>query len=451
MLDSSWIKKITKVKLTFKNGKIFEAFGNDKITNVDTDMAMFDKGADSLFGVRSNKIWITLVDRENLFIKTNTLSEYYGYIEQGFKIEYYINVDDGGYVKCGEFYATDIPNSSSSKRSKLIEIQGADLLQYIGNSPVNILGIKKNITVKAFLEYIFKSVGLSSTRYNIDNTLDKELKYAYAYGVKLKDVLNDIAKSYECCIYIDEDGIIRVVDLPELAKKTVRDFDFDGDINVAETVLGTSLTTSYNAIRLNYSNPTEIPGYTLLSIDNIDIPPGTNTLSEFKYKDDNKASSIDYVTIKDVDGLVDVEINWISASQTRILVNVTNSSETNVKGSIIVRGTCIMENESVMQKYISNIDEDKRKYLEIHTKYIQDSYSANEYCDKILGFISADVNYVDIVGRANPLLKLGSIVGSKSNKLMFDSTCIVARIQRSVGSSVSFEITVLNSKSLLKG
>lgn len=449
MLNNNWLTKTSKIRLTFKNGSTYELEGDNKLINVSDDRAICNIDGSSLLGVRSNNIWITINDSNEHFIKNNIASPLYGLLDQGFKIEYFINVDNTGYVKTGEYFGTDVPNSSSSRRNNIIEIQGNGQLQYIGNFPVNILGVKRNIAVKQYLEYIFNSVGLTSDKYIIDDTLNRNIKYAYIYGDKLADVLNDIAIGNMCCIYEDEDGKIRVLDLLKLATKTTKDFVFDGNINTSETIFGTSLLKNWNSVRLNYSNPTDLKNDKLLDIKNIDIPVGTNVFSDFKYNDNKRALSIDFVTVKANEADVDLTYSSISATQSSIVLSVTNNNDDTVTGNIYVNGNSINDNPAVLERYISGIDINKRKYFEFSSRFIQSDSYAVESCNNILRFISADNNYVTIFPRSNPMLRLGSIVNSISNKLNYNGTCIVARIKRNIGAVISFEITVIDTNALL--
>lgn len=451
MINNEWKRYTSKVVFTFKNGRVYEATGENKIIQIDINKNTSKSDSYSPFGIIcSNTILIKLKDIEEVFVKTNTSSPYYGLIEQGFKIEYYIKVDNGEYERGGIYYCTDIENSSSSLRGDVINVEGADLLQYISNSPVNLKIIKKNITVKEYLAYIFESFGLTEGQYHIADTLNHNLKYGYSYGKQLKEILNDIARSYICNIYVDENGIIQVIDLKDLAKQTEKQFEFSGTLNVFETTLGIKMLSSYNAIKLNYVNPTDIENTKILSTSSLSILPGDSTLSEFTFGDEYRTLGIQSVSIKPEEDM-EMSVNWFEASQDRITVNVNNPAEDFKKASVDVFGKTIVENKVTLDKNAINVDKDKRKYLEVETSLIQDDDYAKEYVSLLVNFIMAETNYITVRCRVNPILKLGSIVSMRSDRLKFNSTCILTGVKLSLGKTDTFQIELLNCSALAVG
>lgn len=448
MLDSNWKKFSSKVKVYLSDSQVFESTGIDKVLQVDLKEELANSNTNPLGVVSANTINLKLLDEDKRFVKNNKQSPYYGLINEGIKIEYFISVDDGVFEPAGIYFATDIKNNAVNGSYSTVNINGADIIQYIGNTPVNIIGIQRNITVKQYLEVIFQSVGLTSSQYNIDDSINKVLKYTYTLGVKLKDILNSIAQSYMCNIYVDREGVIQVVDLLELAKKNDKQFEFDGVINTFQTSLGTDLLDTYNSIRVNYSNPTLIRNDRLLSIDNIDIPAGTSELSEFTYVDNKKALGISYINIQAEDIDTTISINGVSATQNSIILKVTNPKENIVRGKIEVVGPSVNENSSVVERFISGVEVDRRKFIDVKAPLIQTDSYAIEYCNVILKYLSSDTSYVSLKTKGHPLLRLTDIVGVKSDLLEFEGTCIVSSIRLSLGSSYSCSINVLNSKAL---
>lgn len=152
MYERDWNGFTSKVVFTFEDGTVFEATGKDMIAQVDLDKKMSNNNNEKPFGnVNSNTIMIKLNDIDKLFVKTNKLSPYYGKLKEGFKIEFFLKIDDAEYERSGIFYNTDLTNSSDRLN---VSIKGADILQYIFNTPVNIVGVKQNQTVKQYLEDI---------------------------------------------------------------------------------------------------------------------------------------------------------------------------------------------------------------------------------------------------------------------------------------------------------
>ena len=448
MLDSTWKKFTSKVKMTFDGSNTYEATGSTKVMQVDVKKELSNSNTDPLGVVSANTISVKLLDVAKEFIKGNTGSPYFGLLKEGFKIEYFIAIDDGAFNNAGVFYATDIKNTQNSSNYNTATISGADILQYIGNTPVNIVGVKQGQTVKQYFESIFANVGLNSGQYNVASTLTQTIKYTYAFGIKLKDILNSLAKSYMCNVYVDDNGVIQVVDLLALALLTTKNFEFDGNINTFETVLGTNLLDTYNSVKITYSNPTLIKSDKLLSVSNFDIPVGTTTLSEFVYGDGKKAVNLDYINL--YNGVNDtlVTIDTISSTQNSVILTVTNSYTEPIKVSIDIYGGSINENNAVIEKYVTGISEDKRKYLEVEAKLIQTDSYASSYATVLLKYLSSDISYITLKTKGNPLLKLADIVGVTSDWLHFDGTCIISSIKLSLGSSYTCNITVLNSAAL---
>lgn len=449
MLDSSWKSFTSKVKITFDELTSYEGLGTDDIIQVDIKEELANNNIDPLGIVSANTISIKLIDRDNKFLKTNAGSPYYGKIKEGIKIEYFISIDGGAYNNCGVYYLTDINNSQSIGNYNTVTISGADIIQYLSNIPVNILGIKQNQTVKQYYESIFASVGLDISMYNVASTLNKIIKYTYSFGETFSVLLNSLSKSYRANVFVDRDGIIQVVDLDYLASLITRNFEFDGILNTFDISLGTNLLGTYNSVKITYCNPTIIKSEEIISISNLELAIGTSESSEYNYNDNKRALNIDNMYIVNNSDSTLLTIDDFEATQKSIKFVLTNNDDTNNKNADIhVFGGSLKENTSVLEKSVAGVDNEKKKYLEIKANLIQTESYAIEYVNKMLSYLSSDISYIDLKTKGNPLLRLADIVGVKSSWFGINTTGIISSIKLSMGSSYSCNISVLNSSAL---
>ena len=76
MLDSTWKKFTSKVKITFDGSHIYEATGSTKVMQVDLKEEMCNNNTDTLGVVSANTISVKLLDEAQDFMKNNTSSPY---------------------------------------------------------------------------------------------------------------------------------------------------------------------------------------------------------------------------------------------------------------------------------------------------------------------------------------------------------------------------------------
>ncbi len=442
----SWFNVESKVVITLAPGLVHTAIGaNGKIKSVNINENTANDSANPFGIVSANSINIELIDNEKLFNIRNISSPYYGYVKEGMKIEYYMSIDGGEFERAGIYYATSINSSSELGAINTVKISGADILQYIGNRPIGDIGIESNITVKQYLAKIFASAGLLEGEYVIDESLNKTVLYTYAVGSKYKDILNMIAQAFMCNIYVDRDGIIRCIDLSQLHLVTPT-FEFSGSSNLMSCKIGTDINSNYNAVKVNYINPTLSDMTELIRVDNIAIPPGEYTLSS--YKVNGQLFMIDYVKITSEDKTCDVEVIDIQATQSDISLTLNNNGGKGVIVSIIVIGACVNDNSAFVEKIVDGADINNLKYLELQSNMIQDKSHAEEYCTKLLNYITQPVPYVQLNTRNNPLLRLGTICTVKSAVLDSDIVGMVCAINLGISEVYTSEIKVLNIEAI---
>ena len=448
MFNSDWVSKKSKVKITFEDGTVHESTGDDDIIQVDYDVEICKDNTDPIGVVSANRVYIKLKDSDKRFVKTNKESPYFGLLNDGFKIESFVSVDSGAYEPTGVYYATDLKNNTSNGGYNTVLIGGADILQYIGNVPVMVKMVYRNITVGDYLDKIFKSVGLSSDQYNIANTLTERIKYAYGFGIKLKDILNTISKSYMCNIYVDYNGVIQVIDLLDLARQDDIEFEFNGNDTTFKTEISNNLLDTYNAVRVKYSKPYEVEDVNLMTARDIEVPIGTLVLSNYNFSDGYKALSIKNISIKSEDEEAIVYVDSYTFNQNDITMEVVNESSSSKKVTIEVYGDSIVTNTANIEKKVAGITEDKLKYIEVESEMIQDETYADEYCDILLRYLSSDNAYVELEAKGHPLLPVGILVDVKSDILGFDATCILSRLSISSGLSYTCRVSAINVNAL---
>ena len=447
MLDSNWNTYLSKVIIHFTDSLDFEITGEDKILQVSLKEELSNNTANPIGVVSANTISIKFIDTEKLFGRNNTASEYYGYAKEGLKLEYFISLDGGPFNRAGVYYITNFEVDTSNHIYNVVNVNAADMIQYLGNEPIKDVMIEEGSTVKDYLKSVLKGLGLNDSEINISETLDKPLKYNYSVGAKYKDILNSICQSYLCNIFIDRDGVVNCIDLVDRALETNYEMQFDSETNIFSTSIGDELLSNYNAVKVNFIEPTIGESEEVHKIENLEVGSGENVISRIVLPQDKKLNMVDYVAVINQEGDSKVEVSDITTYQSAIDLTLYNHGNA-CKVNVTIYGFFLYDNKTYIELVKEGIDRKNIKFLEVNTDLIQDREYANQYASFILNYISHDMAYIKLRAKGNPLLGLGEVCSISSDVLDIDVLGILASSNISVSGGYSQELMFINCEAI---
>lgn len=449
MLNQNWNKFTSKVVLTFSDNSTYELFGQDTIQKVDISKEMFSINNDALGVVSTNTFRVYINDKQGIFTKNNVNSLLYGKLVTGFKVEYFIKMDDELiFNKVGTFFMSDI--TFSNVNSPICNIGCIDVFGYILNQDVsNSMLITKDILLKDYLISLFNSCGISNNNIIIDENINSiVIKYSASFGNKVKDILNLLCKSFSIVVYVDNDGNINVNKLSTLVTK-VSNIEIKSDSGLYKTTLGASLLNTYNGVALKWNRPIVYENESMLLIEKVTLKSGLNNLNNYKFN--NEARLIGLKQVRISTELNGIEIDSVDCTQSLINLVVNNTTDVNANVNVEIFGDSLHENMIVNTKAANEelyVDKSKLKNYEIESRFIQTDEHAEQCLNASLKMLNCEDLYIDIVCKGNPLLSIGDTALLASTINNFENKCLINSVKMTLGTSYSCNLKLINSSGI---
>jgi hypothetical protein len=252
----------------------------------------------------SNDLNLVIMDINNYLSPGNESSPYADYIKNGVKIKTFISYDGGiNFEDYGVWYVNSWSCGFSEGYNEPAYINCEDILNTIGNIDMPSMDVYNNTSACALIASVFEKIGLSSSDYVLDQSLDKTISYGDRYS-KVRDFLNNMSQLMLARFIVDRHGVIRMV--PALG--------FASDINelwLNGSELGAiknknTNTVDYNEIKVTYLTNGSIRSGLLYS--------GTKELSNGLNEIRDISFNVNAVSIDEVDIDSDVYIDDMSFS-----------------------------------------------------------------------------------------------------------------------------------------
>ena len=332
-----------KIKMTFDNNATYEASSANTTNNViQTGNISENESINSgnpLGIMTSNKVHLEILDLDGVLIATNTASPYFGYMRSGVKVELW-EYRNSTWVEMGTYYTNGWDNRRKNGGYTTSQIDCQDRLNYIGGMQMPELESYASVNMIVLLEAIFQGIGLTSSDYYIDPSLDATLNVSITKGERVRDNINSIAQALLARITMGRDSKIYVRPaFPTMT--TAKTIDNNAILDYS---IQNNDDMQYNKVTLKYSEIGVKTSETLAEVDNVLISNGVNEVKAISISD--RTQGIDGVTVQltiDESIVVSDYTNIISditykGYQGGIDVTFASTFANQIKGKILVLG-----------------------------------------------------------------------------------------------------------------
>lgn len=378
--------------------------GNEDIASFSLLEEACAESLSPLGALSSNEFTLALNNREHRFTSTNTSSPFYGKLVPNIKIVAYLGLeiteDVFEYVKLGTFKSQDWDTTSSDVEVSTI---CHDKLYDIGQLDCPSIPVIQNTTLKDMFIYLFRSLGLNESDYEIDSTLSYTLHYGWLPNGKVKEALQQLAEGGSCLVFVNRDDKIRV-------KNTFSGYTRVGYLDDASQVIKASIPQKYlkiyNQVGVIQKTPFIRETEQILNLTHITIEPGIRTLAKVEFS----TGPIAIMSQIQCSNGVFTKIKSFTHTAWNTTIVLENTGPSAEVINIIAYGQKVefVDNEATVLIAADSFVGERK--LTINNMYIQDETVAKDYAARILQFVSDPGAYVEIDYRGNPAIELWDVL-----------------------------------------
>lgn len=380
--------------------------------------------------ITSNELSFSLFNEQGLFNPENTTSKYYGLIKKGVKVESFIKpVASPIWDPLGVFYITDWTTNSNNMT---VDVTANDILYNIINGDIPNFSVLRNISFKDFITMYFSYFGYSVV---IDDTIDIILPYVYmsAYNDN-KSFLTALMCSVLADCFCNHKGEINI--LSKISQREAKATFTDND-QIISISIKQSLVTNYDSAVIICNKGQESAAQNLLSINNVNLVPGFNSLYKFKTSI-SPVLCVQHIKTVCKDS---IKINSFNASDSEISCILQSTSDTVT--SLDITGT-------KLETIVSTIGTAGEAPLKIDSKFIQQENVANQVKDYAEAYVNINTPVLELSVRGNPQLELGDMIEIDSTHYKVKYSGIIIKANYEYQGHLSCSLVLANATLIKK-
>lgn len=448
----------TTIKICFSNGSIYELplEDKDKVGNpthgtyVKLNEQLYNSNSNNIVGnVCGSTLNIELVSNDMLLIPNNTESEYYGYMNDTayIDISVYIPAEDKT-ESMGRYYVDTWESGAQANRAKEVSISCVNLMSKIKNMSLDKIRLYRNMKFNDYLKIIIDNLNSRLPEYMQILYNEEDLKIfrnssyewqMYFNNIDRTDVeslFNTVAKYTVSYIWIDRDRHLQTDHLlDDAVSESVS--EISGAVNLYEYTNQSGDIDKYSGIRVKYIDSISYEDKELLSLTDIQLYKGTNTLSN-QHLNSDKVADIHTIEIVCDSG----KATCVSFDSYKNSMNMIIRATQTCKATIKVYGRVLNETYGAIEKYIDNSN--KNTMLEIENRVLIKEL-INSYANGLVSLMSMKNNKVQANGYINPLIRLGNTIRFTGKQFNIDDYYKVIGMEFTLGRTYRCNITLLKT------
>lgn len=375
----------------------------------------------------SNELSIQLMNEGGIFTPNNKGSAYHGEIKSGIKIIPSIRINNGEWLKMGEYYVDEWVAGVTDSFANVVAYDR--LYSMFDSKPVE-LPVYRDVQYSFFYDKIMGGLGLSP----VYSSEVKSLRIPWAYMLNANaETLQKLTQSrmLVCSCNKDGDIYIRRVDGSAPVVATFSDFDQIIEINAEHNI-----QSRYSGSLVTYNTPKESRTAEIFSASDIDLTTGRQSLGKFQFSQPG-ITSIDSVIAELVGGDT-MEITEISGHSKGVELITSAQGISRIK-ELNVSGRHIIENKI-------SIGEDTPDVLEIDNEFIQRRGLASNFRSVLDRSRDVDLYEVSVDVRGNPTIDVGDKIRLNSPVFDLDFVGIVKRAEYTYDGALSGKLDVISTE-----
>jgi hypothetical protein len=355
--------------------------------------------------VTSNEFSLTLNNIDHRYTPTNTSSPYHNKLVPNLKVVPYLdlkvanNGNDSDYesIPLGTFWSQDWDATSSDCE---VTTTCHDRLYDIGQLDCPRLRMQQNISVHDAFVILFTALGLSTSDFEVDESLSYTLLYMWLPNGIVKDALTDLAVGANCIVYVNRYNKIIV---KNIFKNVTRSGYLDSTSQVTFASMPTSYLKIYNIVKVNQKIPSINASSSILSLPNITLNPGLTTYTKLAFSSGPVAI---FNQLSIVGGNNFLSLTDLSYDAWTISFSIMNSGTVPFTVNINGYGQILTFTNSEAISAQSDAKFNSTKQLTIDNDFIQDYTQAINYSKRMLTYVEDPGAYVNVEYRGNPAIEI---------------------------------------------
>ena len=381
----------------------------------------------------SNELTFRLYNPDGIFSPTNVSGTYYGLMKRGIPVKLFIRPESAtetiNWLQLGLYYVSDW---TAEITNIYVDVVANDIWLDIFSTTVPNYAVTTNKTVKYTLERIFTLMGYTV---NASATLTRILAYSYIKGDPLEFLASFMQSDF---ITLETNNVGAPIIGTFLGNKTSVATLTDSDQVVSVQSIET-INKSYNGASVTYYEPFVSPEtFTVLTIPNINLVLGLNQLFNMYY-DTGPLISLYYFGLWPTDEG--------GHGMPELFGYICNAWEFSVQYISYYNGIAPYQFVIQARAYTpkkSIISDTATALCTTESIYIQSRAYATTVKDILNAYVAADIPYLTMNTRGDPLIKINNRILVESTKYDLNYDGITQRLQYHYNGSLSCVVSLLN-------
>lgn len=380
-----------------------------------------------------------VVSNENGWFSTTNEGPLQGLIKPNLKMKMHtgVRLPNGQYefVCWGTYYIQDWVAPSSELTANLV---GKDRLHSILSKPTPDLLPAKGLTLKQMFERLFYALGLTSSDFYVDASLNRIVPVSWITPGKVEDCLTNYCTAGLCTVYVNNyDKII----VSNLYRSNIVPVDtWTEDNQMMSFSNPQSFLSTYASVEVPANNPYLSDVTSVAKIEDIEIGTGTTALQDIKF---NKViGNISYVWLQNA---VNCKVQDTAYGAKTGTITIANSGAPETISVWVFAQT--IEASGPMARAVDNdlYEVWPDRVLKIDNPFIQKPVDATNYATAMLKVASDPKAFFRVSTRGNPaieLLDVVTIAKAQTLKIATDILAVVVRQKITYNGGLNAELVL---------
>lgn len=445
----TWQGEPLKAVIKFATGVEYTVYSDQKIASdgnwIYTADFSYKEGTSSVnpLGVStSNTVNISIYDADDNLSPANTNSIYYGKIVNGVEIDLFISYDNINWSNYGVWYATSWGGSFNNGYHNMVSVSAEDKLNTIGNYDLPELPAYANVTAGDLINNVFVGLGMTSSDYYIDPSINKNLLYGVTAGIKVREFFNNICQLLFARVVMSRAGVVMFV--PALSI-----YNNCNELSIDHSYVGSlqnknTNAVNYNKIKVKYLEAGAISRANLFKDTTHSLVVGTNVISDITFK--NKVLSIEQIDClyESAASLAEVTSLYYQAYQNGIIMTLVLAGENTSSCELRGEGVIVSTTDKNVSVNVDNASVIGGITFEFDTKQmmsVEDATTIANYLKTYISVVSKNITMSDVP--LTPKLYIGDKLTITGTDTMYDGIYKITTLSITFGEDYSMSMALI--------